>query len=59
MVKDNTITGGSSGISSSNTTGETSIQVVIFNGQTDPWDSWKEKFLVKAATPVSEGGCTV
>jgi gag-polypeptide of LTR copia-type len=55
MANDDTITGGSSGVSSSNATGETSIRVVVFNGKTEQWDSWKEKFLVKAAIKGYEG----
>ena len=29
--------------------GETSIRVVIFSGKKDDWDSWKEKFSVRAS----------
>ena len=37
--------GSSTGISG----GETSIRVVIFSGKKEDWESWKEKFLVKAS----------
>ena len=29
-------------------TGDTSIRVVIFSGKREDWESWKEKFMVKA-----------
>ena len=29
--------------------GETSIRVVIFSGKKDDWESWKEKFSVRAS----------
>jgi gag-polypeptide of LTR copia-type len=38
-----TVSNGSGG------TGETSIRVVMFSGKRDEWESWKEKFMVKAA----------
>jgi hypothetical protein len=43
-------TGGTGVTRSSGTSaGETSIRVVIFSGKRDDWESWKEKFAVKAA----------
>jgi hypothetical protein len=30
-------------------TGETSIRVVIFSGKKEDWETWKEKFMVRAS----------
>jgi gag-polypeptide of LTR copia-type len=50
MANDDTInTGATSGSTSGNHAGETSIRVVIFNGKKEQWESWKEKFLVRSS----------
>ena len=40
---------GATGATTTTSSGETSIRVVIFSGKRDDWESWKEKFSVKAA----------
>jgi hypothetical protein len=35
--------------------GDTSIRVIVFSGKRDDWESWKEKFTVKAAIRGYEG----
>ena len=37
------------GATTTTSSGETSIRVVVFSGKRDDWESWKEKFSVKAA----------
>jgi hypothetical protein len=45
-----TSTGGTSTITAATSTGgETNIRVIIFSGKKDDWETWKEKFAVKAA----------
>ena len=45
----------SSGTSSGISAVDTNIRVVVFSGKKDDWESWKEKFVVKAAIRGYEG----
>ena len=42
-------------ITSTGTSGETAIRVVVFSGKKDDWEVWKEKFLVRASIKGYEG----
>jgi gag-polypeptide of LTR copia-type len=49
---DSTTTSGGTTVSSIGTssgTGDTSIHVVVFSGKKEDWETWKEKFMVKAS----------